>query len=139
MSVEAFLWCYSAGQNASMPVSIVLDAFRPYTVAFDSETDVLQIQFGGPENSCDIYLGAHATERGTTAGVSIARPLSEPQLWECVLDIMRKENVILFFSDDTTPLHATPEVLAHFPPELLQSLGEPRLVTSPQEILAARQ
>lgn len=138
MSVEAFLWCYRLGENASMPVSQVLESFRPYTESFDTETDVLCLQFGGPENSCDIYLGARAAQRGTTAGISIARPLSEPKLWECVLEIMRRETVILFFSDDTTPLYAAEEVLAHFPQELLQSLGEPRQVASPQDILASR-
>lgn len=138
MSVEAFLWCYRHGENASMPLSDVLEAFRPYTESVDSETNVLHVQFESPGDSCDIYLGSRATERGATAGISIARPVSDPRLWECVLEIMRRESVILFFSDDTTPLHATPEVLAHFPRELLQSLGEPRLVASVKDVLASR-
>jgi hypothetical protein len=138
MSLHAFLWCYRLGENASMPLSTILDAFQPWTESVDSETDILQVQFDGPENSCDIYLGMHATARGATAGISIWQPLNDARLWECILEIMRRESVILFFSDDTTPLYATPEVLAHFSPELLQSLGEPRLVANAQDILSSR-
>lgn len=138
MSVEAFLWCYRLGENASMPLSDVLGVFQPCSAVFDSESGVLHVQSGDPADSCDLYLGARAAERGAVSGISISRPPSEPRFWECVLEIMRRETVILFFSDDTTPLCATPEVLAHFPPELLQSLGEPRLVASVQDILASR-
>ena len=48
---------------------------------------------------------------------------------------MRQGNVILFFSDDTTPLYATADAPRHFPKELIASLGTPKLVASPQEIL----
>ena len=138
MSVEAFIWCYKLGENASIPLGKVLDVFRPHTESFESEAGILHLQFGGPEDACDLYLGARAAEREATAGISISRPLKAPQLWECVLEIMRRENVILFFSDNTTPLYATRDVLAHFPQELLRSLGEPRLVANVQDILASR-
>src|SRR6188768_3552519 len=102
MSVEAFMWCYRLGENAAIPLGYVLDVFRPNTESFDSEGGILHLRFGGPEDTCDLYLGARAVEREATAGISISRPLKAPRLWECVLEIMRRENVILFFSDDST-------------------------------------
>jgi hypothetical protein len=138
MGIEAFLWRYENGEIAAMDVSRIREALRPFTRDFHPETGVLRVEFDREIDSCDFYLGVHAAETGRTEGLMISRPITDARLWQCVLEIMRMGNIILFFSDDSTPLHATENAPAHFPADLLDSLGAPKLVTSPHEIVDRR-
>ena len=135
MGIEAFIWRYDNGENASFPLTDVLDVFSSHTVGFETETGVLSVRFGDDINSCDIFLGAESAKTGFTKGLMISRPVRAIELWECVFKIINSGNVILFFSDDTTPLYATVEAMDHFPIDLLDSLGEPKHIATPQEIL----
>jgi len=139
MSIEAFIWRYERGEIVATPLDEILRVFHSYADSFDEVTGVLHVQFDSAGNSCDIYLGAKAAASGATPGIMISRPLHDPRLWDCVLEIMRSGNVILFFSDDTTPLYATAGAPAHFPQDLIQSLGEPKLVASAQDILKSHE
>lgn len=139
MSIEAFIWRYDRGENVSTPLDDVLQIFRPYTDSFDAETGVLSVRFGGETDSCDIYLGAAAAGGGMINAITIASPVQDSRLWDCVLAILRFGNAILFFSDDSTPLYATPDAPSHFPPDLLDYLGEPTLVATAQDIIQSHE
>lgn len=136
MSIEALIWRYEQGESSSFPLEDVLEVFRPFIDSFDSDSGVLCTRFGEPfVDACDIYLGSDSAINGTVKGLMISRPIRDTRLWECVLSIMRTGNVILFFTDDSTPLYATPGAPSHFPQDLIDSLGEPKLVSSPQDII----
>lgn len=135
MGIEAFIWRYEHGESVSLPLADVLAVFSSHTVGFDAKSGVLSVQFGDEINSCDIYLGKESAFTGLTRGIMISRPVQALELWECLFKIMQTGNVILFFSDDTTPLYATAGAPDHFPDDLLDSLGEPKQVATAQEIV----
>lgn len=43
-------------------------------------------------------------------------------------------NVVLFYSDDTTPLFRTGANLSHYPVDLLEELGEPKVIDSADQL-----
>lgn len=135
MGIEAFIWRYKNGEQDVFPLADVLDVFSSHTASYHPESGVLTVQFGDEINSCDIYLGAESANTGFTDGLMISRPVRASELWECVLKMMQSGNVILLFSDDTTPLYATPGAPDHCPTDLLDSLGTPKQVASAQEIV----
>ena len=139
MGIEAFIWRYENRENTSFPLTDVLGAFSSHTVGFDATTGVLSVRFGNEVNSCDIYLGEDAANTGFTKGLMFARPVRALELWECVFELMNSGNVILFFSDDTTPLYASAGAPDHFPPDLLDSLGVPKQVATPQAIVESHE
>ncbi len=136
MSIEAFIWIYELGENSSFPLEEVLNVFRSFTDSFDPASGILCARFGEPiVDACDIYLGSDAAVNGVTKGLMISRPIRNTRLWDCVLSIMRTGHVILIFTDDSTPLYATPGAPNHFPQDLIDSLGDPKLVSSAQDII----
>ncbi len=138
MGIEAFVWPFENRDHAALPVAGILTAFELFTRNFDQEAGLLSIDFD-QANSCDIHLGTNAVETGLTKGLTICRPVRDHRLWQCILEFMRQGNVILFFSDDTTPLYATPDAPNHFPKDLIESLGAPRLVASPDDIVRSHE
>jgi hypothetical protein len=135
MSVEAFLWAFQEGDVTSLPLDKILATFADFTVGWQPADGVLRVCFGDEVNCCEIYCGSGSEASNSTKGLIIFRPVEHHDLWRSVLAIMRLGNVVLFFSDDTTPLFAIQDAPRHLPADLLESLGQPRFVECPDDIL----
>lgn len=134
MGIEAFLWSYRDGDVASLPFEPIRNLFSCYTTDWDPATGRIHVCFQDKFTCCDIYCGPEAETTNSVGGLMISRPVQHPDLWRCVLEVMRMGHVLLFFSDDTTPLFTAADAPSHFPAELLESLGSPRYVSMPDDI-----
>lgn len=136
MAIEAFVWCYENGEPASLAFADVLNAFGEAAGDWDPEAGCLPLDFGGPPDSCDLFLDKDAARTGRVRGLLVSRPVRAVGLWQGVLRILSENHAVLFFSDDTTPLFWDLKSVEHFPEDLIASLGTPVRVRTPEEILA---
>lgn len=139
MGIEAFITAYKDGDVTPLRSDRIRSIFADFTVDWQPANGVLRVCFGDEINCCDIYCGRECDVSNSTKGLMISRPVRHPDLWRCVLDVMRMGNVVLFFSDDTTPLFAVQEAPRHLPADLLESLGKPRMVQCPNDIIRAHE
>ena len=139
MGIEAFIWSYSDGDVAPLPFDKIQSLFAKYVVDWDSTNGRMRVCFGDESTSCDVYCGPEAEASNSVNGLMISRPVNHPDLWQCVLDVMRMGNVLLFFSDKTTPLFAFEDAPKHFPKDLLEALGKPRIVQSSEDIIQSHE
>jgi hypothetical protein len=135
MSIEAFVWRYENGEPAAFQFDDVLNAFGEAVVGWNPESGSLQLEYGGPAETCEITCDKDAAETGEVRGLLISRPVRAAALWQSVLRILSENHAILFFSDDTTPLVWDLQSVAHFPQDLIAELGSPKQVRTPEEIL----
>ena len=64
----------------------------------------------------------------------ISRPILHPEFLQKVFRVMQLGDVMLFYSDETTPVLVRGADSAQYPNDLLEELGEPRYVASPAEL-----
>lgn len=139
MSVEAFVWPYENGEPATLAYTDVLNAFGSLVTSWEPEHGCLHLGFTDPPDTCDVYCGRDAAETGRVRSLMISRPLRHAALWRAVLRIMSENHVLLFFSDDTTPLFWDLRSVDHFPEDLIADLGTPVRVRMPHDIVASHE
>jgi hypothetical protein len=132
MSFELFLQCFDRGEPAGIPRVAIRSCF-PIREA-DSELNRWSVRYDDT-NSCEVYVDALSSDPDLVAGLMISRPCGDVRLWNALLAIMRLGRVTLYFPGGDEPLIASPETVPHLPPSMVEALGEPRVVTSGQEIL----
>jgi hypothetical protein len=138
MAVEAFVWFYQDGEPVEIEVAEVLNAFGGAVAMWEPETGRMQLDFGDPSDTCEIYVDREAASSGFVSGLLISRPVQAPRLWSGVLELMSAHHGLLFFSDDTTPRFRDLADAAHYPPDLLQELGALVEVSSVADITGGR-
>jgi hypothetical protein len=135
MSTEAFVWRYEHGEPAPFRFDDVVNAFGEAVAGWNPESGSLQLDFGGPAETCEVICDKDAAETGEARGLLISRPVRAAALWQSVLRILSENHAVLFFSDDTTPLLWDLQSVAHFPKELIAELGSLVQVRTPEDIL----
>ena len=65
----------------------------------------------------------------------ISRPCADIRLWNALAEILRLGNAVLFFPGGQHPLIAAPSVKQHLPPDMIEALGEPLIISTGAEIL----
>lgn len=136
MAIEAFVWSYENGEPAPLRFARVLQAFEEAGAKWKLDAGCLHLDFGGAANSCDVFVDPDAAETDRVRGLMVSQPVRAGALWQAVLQILSEQPSIVFFSDDTTPLLWDLHSLAHFPADVIASLGTPVQVRTPEEILA---
>lgn len=135
MSIEAFLWNYRDGQPIGFNFTTVRGILSTEDADWLDEYGCLSVRFRHPDDYVDIYLGRDAPAANHTVGITIARPIVHPDYLSRILRVMELGNVMLFYSDETTPVFLRSADPGHYPADLLSELGQPRFVTSPSELL----
>ena len=139
MGIEAFVWIYEDGEPASLPFADVIGAFGDAVREWNPEVGRLRVNYGSEIDSCDIFCGKDVMQAGRVKSLVFDRPPGNPEFWEAVLKIMSLGHALLFFADETSPRFHDTASAAHFPKDLIASLGTPLTVCTPQDILAGRQ
>ena len=134
MSFELFLQCFDRGE----PAGITRGKIRPLfpIVEAESEIDFWPVRYDDL-NSCEISLDPLSSDPSLVTAIAVRRPCGDLRLWEAVLEIMRLGHTVLYFPGHSPPLVTSLEVSDHLPPDLVQALGQPRLVATAQDILDA--
>jgi hypothetical protein len=132
MSFEAFVQIYNDGELTGIPRQQIRDSFG----SFLSEGGAYDWHLYYDEaNNCDVILKTHAGDKNLVTSFTVVRPCGDPRFWDAMVSILRLGNVVLFFPANCPPLVADNKVAQHLPPDMIETLGEPRCVSSAREIL----
>lgn len=138
MSTQAFLWSYRDGDVAALPFDQVRRVFEKFIDSWDPTQGIMRVWFGDDVTGwdmCDIFCGKDAEETNSLNGLMIDRPIRHPDFWRCVIEVMHLGHVLLFFSDNTTPLFVSVDAVKHFPADVLEELGTPHIIKTPDDIV----
>ena len=135
MSIEAFVWNYREKEPVGFDFHTVCDIFTTDQTEWLDEYGCLRVQFNDPSDSVDIYLGKDAPTTNQCDGIMVSRPIVHPDFLQRVFRVMELGDVLLFYSDETTPVFVRGADPGQYPADLLEQLGEPRYVESPTKLL----
>ncbi|CAJ0738592.1 hypothetical protein [Ralstonia mannitolilytica] len=110
---------YEAEQPPDMPKTIVMDG-REYPVIV--------------EDSSDLYISVDATgER--TGGFMAAGPAGNIRFYESLLMILQATHSALYWPGENSLVIGRADTREHLHESMIESLGEPFLVTHPEQII----
>lgn len=135
MGIEAFLWNYCDGEPVGFDYGTVLQILSTDDTAWDNEYGLLKVHFHNPDDFVDIYLGKDAPQTNYIEGIMVSRPLWHPEYLERIFRVMQLGNVMMFYSDETTPIFLQDGDPGQYPADMMKSLGKPRYATSPKQLL----
>lgn len=135
MSIEAFIWNYEDGEPADFDFKVVCDILSAGDSDWDGEFGRLRVRFHSPDDDVEIFLDKDGPITNRTRGIMVSRPIVHPDFLKRVFRVMELGNVMLFYSDETTPIFVRGADPKHYPKDLLDELGEPRFVASPEGLL----
>jgi len=132
MSFELYLFCYEKGQPSGIPEPAVRGLFP--ILEGKSEPNLWHVYYDS-ENTCEVAITPASGDPARIESLCIHRPCGDIRLFDSLLAILRMGSVILVFPGLESYLAASEAVCADIPKEMLESMGQPRLVHSGQEIL----
>jgi hypothetical protein len=131
MSFDVFVQSFENGEFAGLPRERVREIFGNHLV--ETEPNFWRLQYD-EANTCGLYLASHGADTSMVAGFTVNRPCGDERLWNALASILTLGNVVLYFPGGRAPLVARGGAAQHLPPEMLNSLGQPKVVTSGREI-----
>ena len=129
MSFDVYLSCFESGKNATFPFSLVESAFGSHAVI--REPDFWVIDYGD-EGRGDMY---HDTGSSDTSGFWVNRPPWSLDFWQGVLTLLQHTPSCLYWGGGV--VIAQPWMREHLPHELKESLGDPIIISTPEDIRQA--
>jgi len=135
MSIEAFIWNYRDGEPIGFGFATVRDLLSTDDVSWTGGHGCLRVRFKDPNDFVDMYFGKDAPATNHTEGIMVSRPITHPEFFRRVFRVMELGDVMLFYSDETTPVFVNGADSDQYPNDLLQELGKPRYATSPSDLL----
>lgn len=135
MSIEAFVMNYRNGDVCPMPFDRVVSIFDPPGTIWNADHHYLKVCFTDPDDCVDIFCGCDALAIGAVNGLTIARPILHDGFLDCLFRLLQLDNVILFYSDETTPIFHPTSDPSHYPDDLLAALGTPRYAERPSDLV----
>ncbi len=131
MGFEVFLDCF--GETKALGISRALvRSFFP-VVEGESEPDYWQVRYD-KKNRCQIGVTPLASDREMLAGLFVNRPCADLKLWEGLVRILRMGCVVIFWPGGP-PVVAEGTSTSDLPQDMIDSIGEPRRVSSAAELL----
>jgi len=132
MSFEVHILAFNDGGPAWLPIQRIRDAFAPHVAEGPPYT--WRLCYDGP-NVNGVTVMRHPIDPSLLQGFSVDRPGADPRMWDTLASILASGPFALVFASGHPPLIGNSEVIRHLPPDLIQSMGQPRLVRSGQDIL----
>ena len=135
MSTEAFICNYRDGEPIGFDLATVRDLLSTDDADWIGEHGFLRVRFEDPDDCVDIYFGNEAPETNHTGSIMVSRPITHPDFLQRVFRVMELGDVMLFYSDETTPVFVHGADPGQYPDDLLRELGEPRYANRPSDLL----
>ena len=132
MSFEVFVNFYNNRQDGRVERDLLVRLFP--VVEERSDTKLLEVKYDDT-NWCDFYLQVVPEEDNFISSLMVDRPCADVRLWEGLFELMVSGQAIFYFPGGEFPLIANEGVKAHIPAEVIEGLGEPKVVRSAREIL----
>jgi hypothetical protein len=131
MSFDVYLQNFHRGEFAGIPRQSVRDVIGAHLT--ETEPDYWQLHYDDT-NTCDIGLTPHDTDQNMVLGFTVHRPCADERLWDALASFLTLGDVALYFPGGRAPLVARSSVAEHLPPDMIEALGQPVVVTSGREI-----
>ena len=131
MSFDVYLQSFHRGEFAGVPRQRLRDTFGTHLT--ETEPDHWQLRYD-EANSCNIDLTPHDTDASMVLGIIVQRPCADQRLWDALASVLTLGNVVLYFPGGRAPLVAQSSVREHLPPDMVEALGQPVVVTNGREI-----
>src|SRR5215475_4706580 len=127
MSFDLFVGCFRNGETAQFPRSLVDGPFEAYVSR--REPNCLTLSFANGGQSC-----VFREDSNEISSFNVNRPAAASELYVALFTIMRSATLALYMPGNCPPLIARAEVAAHLPKSMVEKLGTPVVLQSPQEI-----
>jgi hypothetical protein len=134
MSIEAFIMNYRNGDVCPLPFDTVRAIFDTPGTTWNTDQNYLNVRFTNPDDYVDIFCGCDAASIGTVKGLTIARPIRHTDFMNRMFQLLQLDNVMMFYSDETTPVFHPTSDPSQYPDELLDALGTPRYASTPDDL-----
>jgi hypothetical protein len=128
MGFDIFFDCFDRGEPADFPIALIERGFGRYAEGKGPECWVLLYPDGARSE-----LFVDATE-ANVSDFMVARPPVHPEFWRAIFDLLRETPSCLYWPGGG-PVIANPAVREHLPPEMIEALGEPTIVSAGEQIL----
>lgn len=132
MGFEVFILSFESGKPKGFPIDRIRAAFGPH-VAPSSASYAWELVYDGRYNG-GVNVMPHPTDGTLLHGFTVDRPGADPRMWDALAAILALGPFALVFGGHP-PLIGNTDVLQHLPPDMIQSLGQPRFVRNGQEIV----
>ena len=126
MSFDIYIQGFHRGEFASVPRQRVRDAFGEYVT--EVEPNYWQLRYNDT-NTCKIDLMPHS-DPSMIHGFTVERPCGDQRLWDALAFILTLGDLVLYFPGGRAPLVGRSSVTEHLPPDMVEALGQPVVVTS---------
>ena len=131
MSFDVYVQWFRDGAPDGVPEERVRDSFGD---ALKSEDDLgWRLSYGDGMTS-DVYLSRH--DDGSVHGITVNRPVGAVELWDALYDLLALQNAVFYFPGGGLFVRAA-KTGVHLPAEMVEVLGPPTCVTSPDDLLRA--
>ena len=131
MSFDIFLNCYDEnGESETFPFALIEREFGPFAAARAAKWWDLIDPDGG---RCELYVDA--TE-ATIGHFMVASPPVHIAFWQSILNLLQRTPSCLHWPGGG-PVIAQAFVRDHLPQYMIEGLGEPKIVSTPEQILQA--
>ena len=130
MSFEVFILGFKNGEPEWFPAQRVRDAFGTHVV--ECLAYAWCLRYDEP-NVNGVTLMKHPSDPSLISGFSVDRPGADIRMWDTLASILASGPFAFVFGSHP-PLIGNPDAVQHLPPNMLASMGQPRLVRSGQEI-----
>ncbi len=134
MSIEALVMNYRDGDPRPLSFQAICKIFDTPGTTWNPDHNCLNVQFHDPPDYVDIYCGCDAMTTGEVAGLTIARPILHRDYLGRLYRLLQLDNVMLFYTDETTPVFHPSGDPSHYPSDLLAELGTPRYADGPDKL-----
>jgi hypothetical protein len=133
MGFEVYLQRFTRGEPGGMERDAIRALFPIDETA--SRPDVWRAWYDDG-NWSDIHVSSIPGNPSTELlhSIVVERPCADIRLWDALFGIMRTHSAVLYYPG-SVPLVAVTGVQEDLPPDMVEALGKPRLVTSAQEII----
>jgi hypothetical protein len=128
VSFDLFFGCFHAGQKATFPRSLLEHQFALYISR--REPTCLTVDFGEGGTS---YI--YRDDLDQIESFSVNRPAAAAALYQAIFDLLRAEPLVLFMPGECPPLIGSTETAPQLPADMLETLGDPVVLKSANEIL----
>jgi hypothetical protein len=131
VSFDVYVQSFQHGEFAGITRQRIRTAFGLHLT--EAEPDFWQLRYD-EANSCDLHLTADDVDPTMVRGFTIHRPCADLRLWDALASVLSSGDVVLYFPGARAPLVARASVGQHLPPDMIEALGHPVVVTSGSEI-----
>jgi hypothetical protein len=128
---EVYLQCFGQSGRSGISRAAVKSLFP--VLEEESEPDYWRVRYDN-KNSCEIGVTAMTSDKEMLKSFYVDRPCGDLRLWEGLLSVLRMGSVVIFWPGGP-PVVALEAVTADLPDDMIDSIGQPKLVSSAEELL----